>query len=259
MIGSPEANTSEQRVDTSGRRLSSAPPRSEAELVRTHADLVRRIAHHLAARLPSSVEVDDLIQAGIIGLIEAARHYSGDRGASFETYAGIRIRGAMLDELRKGDWVPRSVHRRAREIAEAIRAIEARTGHEASDAEIAQALGMPLEAYHRHAEDAARAPLLSLDDPGAGDRSLADTLEDPETPERATFQAAFREALADGIAELPDRERTVMGLYYQDELNLKEIGRVLGVSESRVCQLHSRALLRLRARLQDWRSVAVAA
>ena len=229
------------------------------DLVCEHQDLVRRIAFHLLAKLPASVEVDDLLQAGQIGLIEAARHFRPDGGASFATFAGIRIRGAMLDELRKGDWVPRSVHRRAREISDAIRSVEARTGHEANDTEIAQMLGMSLEAYHRHAEDAARAPLLSLDDAGDGERGLADTLEDPDTPERAIFRDAFREALADGIQALPERERTVMGLYYQDELNLKEIGRVLGVSESRVCQLHSQALLRLRARLQDWRHVAEAA
>ena len=228
-------------------------------LIRDHQDLVRRIAYHLLARLPASVEVDDLLQAGQLGLIEAARHFRTDGGASFATFAGIRIRGAMLDELRKGDWVPRSVHRRAREIAEAIRGIEARTGHEASDIEVAAELGLSLEDYHRHAEDAARAPLLSLDDPGDGERGLADTLEDPETPERATFRDAFRQALIAGIRQLPEREQRVMGLYYQDELNLKEIGKVLGVSESRVCQLHSQALLRLRARLIEWDAIAEAA
>ncbi len=229
------------------------------DLISEHQPLVRRIAYHLLAKLPSSVEVDDLLQAGQLGLIEAAQHFRVDAGASFATFAGIRIRGAMLDELRKGDWAPRSVHRRARELADAIRRVEARTGHEAADAEIAKELGISLSDYHHHAEDAARAPLMSLDGVAESDPSILDQVADNDTPEHDLLREDFKRALAKGIAQLPEREKLVMSLYYQDELNLKEVGVVLGVSESRVCQLHAQALLRLRARLSDWTSLSEAA
>lgn len=133
------------------------------DVVTQHADLVRRIAHHLAARLPASVEVDDLIQAGMIGLIEASRSYDSDQGASFETYASIRIRGSMIDEIRRGDWVPRSVHRRARDAAAAVRKIEQSTGRAAAATEVAAAMEMPLPDYLRLMEDAARGQVLSLE------------------------------------------------------------------------------------------------
>ena len=229
------------------------------ELIAAHQSLVRRIAYHLLARLPSSVEVDDLLQAGQLGLIEAAQHFRTDAGASFSTFAGIRIRGAMLDELRKGDWVPRSVHRRARELADAMRRVEARTGHEAADAEVAQELGISLSEYHQHAEDAARAPLMSLDGAAESDPSILDHIASHDSPEREVLRDDFKRALARGIDQLPEREKLVMSLYYQDELNLKEVGAVLGVSESRVCQLHAQALLRLRARLSDWTQLSEAA
>jgi len=229
------------------------------ELIAAHQSLVRRIAYHLLARLPSSVEVDDLLQAGQLGLIEAAQHFRTDESASFSTFAGIRIHGAMLDELRKGDWVPRSVHRRARELADAIRRVEARTGHEAADAEVAQELGISLSEYHQHAEDAARAPLMSLDGAAESDPSILDHIASHDSPEREVLRDDFKRALARGIDQLPEREKLVMSLYYQDELNLKEVGAVLGVSESRVCQLHAQALLRLRARLSDWTQLSEAA
>lgn len=219
-------------------------------LVLRHAELVKRIAYHLAGRLPASVEVDDLIQAGMLGLLEAAAHYTADRGASFETYAGIRIRGAMLDALRKLDWAPRSVHRKAREVAGAMRAVEEREGREAQDAEVAAELGLPLEEYHRIVQDAAFCQVASLDD-AAGAADIADHGQDPG---REAEQGELRTAMATAIAGLPERERLVMSLYYDEELNLKEIGAVLGVSESRVCQIHGQALARLRSRLREWRT-----
>lgn len=230
-----------------------APAAAENRLLQQHGDLVRRIAYHLVARLPSSVDVDDLIQAGLMGLIEAARHYDGGHGATFETFASIRIRGAMVDELRRGDWAPRSVHRRARAAAEAIRSIEQSTGHEAAAADVAMALGMTLDEYHRVAEYAARAPVLSLH--GADGEGLAAIVaaEPGDEPLTRLERDAFRRALARAITELPAREQQVMALYYQEELNLKEIGAVLGVTESRVCQIHGQALLRLRGRLAGWR------
>ena len=217
-------------------------------LVVRHADLVKRIAYHLAGRLPASVEVADLIQSGMIGLLEAAANFTADRGASFETYAGIRIRGAMIDALRQLDWAPRSVHRRAREMATAIREIENEQGREARDSEIAGRLGIGLDEYHGNVQNAAICNVTSLDD-SPHVVEVADRVADPL---RDTQDAEFREALIVAIGELPERERLVMSLYYDDELNLKEIGAVLKVTESRVCQLHGQALVRLKARLSDW-------
>ncbi len=222
-----------------------------SDVVARHAELVRRIAHHLAARLPPSVDVDDLIQAGMIGLIEAARQYDASQGATFETYASIRIRGAMIDEIRRGDWVPRSVHRRVREAAEATRKIEQREGRAASAHEVAAALGMPLGDYQKLLEGAARGHVLSLDAQSeeGGEPRLAASEPAPEhNLERSEFQAA----LAAAIAGLPEREQLVLSLYYEQELNLREIGAVLGVTESRVCQVHGQAMIRLRARLAEW-------
>lgn len=231
----------------------------DAALVAEHLELVRRIAHHLAARLPASVDIEDLMQAGTIGLIEAARHYSGDRGARFETYAGIRIRGAMVDELRRGDWAPRSVHRRMREVTAAIRAIEQDSGREARESEIVERLGIGLSEYHEIVSDAVQCQVLSIDTPRGGDDDDAPGYDAPSTaptPAESVERAAFGAALAQAIAALPEREKLVMALYYDEELNLREIGEVLEVTESRVCQLHGQALLRLRARLGGWRDAA---
>jgi len=228
---------------------------SADELVRRHAPLVRRIAYHLMGRLPPNVDVDDLVQAGMIGLLEAARHYASDRSASFETYAGIRIRGAMLDELRRSDWTPRSVHRKAREVAEVVRQIEHETGVDAGDAEVIRRLGITAMEYHQILADAASARLLSLTAPddAEGGPSLEVVDHDGLKPHERAEQEGMREALAGAIEGLPERERLVMSLYYEQELNLKEIGAVLGVTESRVCQIHGQALIRLRARMTGWR------
>lgn len=226
-----------------------AGARETEQLVMRHAELVKRIAYHLAGRLPASVEVDDLIQAGMLGLLEAASNYSAGRGASFETYAGIRIRGAMLDGLRKLDWAPRSVHRKARAVATAIRELEAEIGREARDSDVAKKMGVSLDEYHKIVEDAAGCQITSLTTE-EGEINATDPDADPF---RDVIHERFRSALTDAIAGLPERERTVMSLYYDDELNLKEIGAVLKVSESRICQIHGQALTRLQARLSGWR------
>jgi RNA polymerase sigma factor for flagellar operon FliA len=222
------------------------------DLTARYAPLVKRIAYHLIARLPRSISAEDLIQAGLIGLIEAARHYDPTQGASFETYAGIRIRGAMLDEVRRHDWSPRSVHRKARALARAIRTVEGRFGREARDEEIAATLGLTLEEYHRTLAEVSGHRILGFEEAGVDEGEIADGLRDPQADPLGALEASERrERLAAAIAQLPERERLVLSLYYNDELNLKEIGEVLGVSESRVCQIHGQALLRLRARLAD--------
>jgi RNA polymerase sigma factor for flagellar operon FliA len=223
------------------------------ELVKLHAPLVKRIAYHLMGRLPSTIQPDDLIQAGMIGLLEAARNYDENQGASFKTYAGIRIRGSMLDEIRKNDWVPRSVHKNARELAQIVREIENRTGRDARDREIAAELDVSLEGYHKMLQSASGQRIFSFEDQGHDGKSMVDTYADERTgPLDMLYSDGFRDHLIDAIAGLPERERLVMALYYDEELNLREIGAIIGVSESRVSQIHSQAVIRLQARMAEW-------
>ena len=228
--------------------------RSLNELIEQHADLVRRIGHHMMGRMPASVSVDDLIQAGMIGLIDASRKFDHSKGASFETYAGIRIRGAMIDELRKGEWAPRSVHRNSRAIQDAIRTVENRLGRDASDREVADELGIDLDDYYSMMQDSMATKLFSIDEMMAPDDHIDTdaTNHDQSNPYDDMQKDALRRQLAQAISELPEREQLVLSLYYDEELNLKEIGEVLGVSESRVSQIHSQAAQRLRSRLGAW-------
>jgi RNA polymerase sigma factor for flagellar operon FliA len=226
------------------------------ELVLAHAELVKRIAYHLVSKMPPHVEVDDLIQAGMIGLMSAAENFSPDKGANFETYAGIRIRGSMLDEARKANWTPRSTFKNAKQVAQAVRQIENETGRDATPTEVAEALDITVNEYHRIVESAASSRLLSFDQL-ADDPERASAL--PKSPDDEPLdlleQDQFRDALAEAIQYLPEREQLVLSLYYDDELNLREIGKVLGVSESRICQIHGQAVLRIRGRIEEWLSV----
>jgi RNA polymerase sigma factor for flagellar operon FliA len=223
------------------------------EIVPKYAPLVKRIAYHLMSRLPASVQVDDLIQAGMIGLLEAGKNYDKTQGASFETYAGIRIRGAMLDEIRKGDWAPRSLHRKVREITKAVQEIEAKKGRDARDAEVAEHLNMPLDDYYHVLQNASNHRIFSFEELPMGEEGMTQSLNSRiKGPLEDVEQDDFKEALARAIAGLPERERLVMSLYYDEELNLRETGEVLGVSESRVCQIHAQALIRLRSRMTEW-------
>ncbi len=235
----------------SGGTTQGAPPIN----VEDYAFLVKRIAHHMMMRMPPSVQVDDLIQAGMIGLLEASRKYDASKGASFETYAGIRIRGAIVDEMRRGDWVPRSVHRNSRRVSEAISHVEARTGRDACDQDVADELGVDLEEYHQILNDSASSRLYSFEETYTDEGGAASTNEVSQplaNPSDSIQKDALKKSLALAIAQLPERERLVLALYYDEELNLKEIGEIIGVSESRVSQIHSQASSRLRARLTDW-------
>ncbi len=223
--------------------------------IEDYAPLVKRIAYHMMMRMPASVQVDDLIQAGMIGLIEASQKYDMSRGASFETYAGIRIRGAIVDEMRRGDWVPRSVHRNARRVSQAIAAVEARTGRDATDGEVAAELGVSLDEYFVMLQDSSSARLFSYEETFGAEDSNIDASEHSSafvSPLEGMQRDGLKKALVDAICQLPEREQMVLSLYYDQELNLKEIGLVLGVSESRVSQIHSQAAARLRTKLSDW-------
>ncbi|KJF90372.1 RNA polymerase sigma factor FliA [Photobacterium leiognathi] len=226
---------------------------SPQAFIERYSSLVKRIAHHLMVRLPPSVLVEDLIQAGMIGLLEAQQNYDPTKGASFETFAGIRIRGAMLDDIRRGDWVPRSVYKNSRKISEAISHLENELGRDPNDQEIAQYLDMPLEQYHQALNDVNCGRLVGISDLGVAEDSVAN---EESIEENAPFQDvaddSFRASLAEAIKTLPEREALVLSLYYDEELNLKEIGAVIGVSESRICQIHSQAMQRLRAKLTAW-------
>lgn len=224
------------------------------QLLNKHAPLVKKIAYHLMGRLPTNVLVEDLIQAGMIGLMEAVKNYDATQGASFETYAGIRIRGAMLDEVRSGDWTPRSVHRKQRELTEAMRKVENRKGCDAKDHEVAAELGINLDEYYHILADAASARIFSLNTPDNDDEDMHEnTVVSLDIgPQLHLEKEKFKQALAEAIKSLPEREALVMSLYYEEELNLREIGEVIGVSESRVCQIHGETLIRLRARMSDW-------
>jgi RNA polymerase sigma factor for flagellar operon FliA len=219
------------------------------ELVREHIGLVKRIAYHLAARLPSIFEIEDLMQSGMIGLLEAASKFDSSKGASFSTYAGIRIRGAMLDDVRKRDWTPRSVYQRHRLVLDAVREIETETGRPAEAQQVAARIGMSLDDYHEILRDASACQLFSLDE--TLDESAQFSRDVPvslaDTPEQDLDSNQRRKSVANAVGRLPERERLVLSLYYEQEMNLKEIGEVLGVSESRVCQIHGQALIRIRA------------
>lgn len=219
-----------------------------SELIDRHSELVKKIAYHLMARLPATVLIDDLLQSGMIGLLEAARNFDSSKGASFETFAGIRIRGAMLDEIRKGDWVPRSVHKNSREIASAINAVEKRSGQDAKDTEVAKELGISLIDYQQMLQDVNCAKLVAYEDISDSDEAHAE--ESNDTVFDTVSEHQFSSKLVEMIKQLPEREALVLSLYYDEELNLKEIGLVLDVSESRVSQIHSQALHRLKAKAQ---------
>lgn len=224
-------------------------------LIRQYQPLVHRLAHHMMAKLPASVEVDDLIQVGLIGLSEALSRYETGQGAQFETFATQRIRGAMLDELRENDWMSRGSRKNQKDIEQALRRLEHRLGRSPIESEIAAELGLSLSDYQSllgkvrgtqliYLEDMGR---NSEDDDGFLDRHVADNDADPLN---LLGDQRLRQALVAAIKTLPEREQFVMSMYYEQDMNLKEIAAVLNITESRVCQLHSQSVARLRAKMR---------
>ncbi|MDR0529441.1 MAG: RNA polymerase sigma factor FliA [Zoogloeaceae bacterium] len=221
------------------------------QIVEQYGTLVKRLAYHMLGRLPANVDVNDLVQNGMIGLLDACARYRENAGAQFETYAVQRIRGAMLDGLRSNDWLPRKVRQSIRQAESAARQLEHQSGRPPSESELAEALRMPLEEYQRLLQDARGHQLLYLEDfegqEGDGgflDRHLGNSENDPGV---ILENMDLRKNLVQAIARLPEREQLLMSLYYEEELNLREISEVLNISESRVSQLHSQIIVRLRA------------
>lgn len=224
---------------------------TDSDQIIRHASLVKRIAYHLLNRLPPTVQVDDLIQAGMVGLLEASGNFNAAMGASFETFAGIRIRGAMIDEIRRSDWAPRSVHRKFREVTEAIRKIEHETGENAKDTDVAELLGISLSEYHQILIDSSAVTIHSIEALEENHENLQPSSSE-NTPEQNFGSEEYQHKLAQTINTLPKKEQLVMSLYYDDELNFREIGEVLEVTESRICQLHGQALIRIKTKMSDW-------
>ncbi len=220
-------------------------------LIKSHALIVKRIAYHVLGRLPRCIQLEDLMQAGMVGLLEAAAHYDASKGASFETYASIRIRGHILDEVRRNDWIPRSVYRNARLISAAVKRVENQLGREAKDHEVAAELGISLQDYHSMLNDSNGAHLYGFEDLGLTEDMLQSSGEVRHLtePHISAQRVDMTQRLAQVIEGLPKNERMVLSLYYEHDLNLKEIGDILGVSESRISQLHSQATHRIKARL----------
>ena len=220
---------------------------SREALFEENVALVKIIANHINVRLPPDQCVDDLIQVGMIGLLEASRSYDNSLGATFKSYASIRIRGAIIDELRRQSWLPRSVQQKSRQLSQAIQAVENKVGRTATDREIASKMDMSLDEYGAVLESVAGATVFSLDD----ENNFNEVEDDGSDPFKNIQDASTKSMLTDVIKGLPDQEKLVVALYYDEELNLREIGEVLDVSESRVCQIHSQAISRMRSRLKD--------
>lgn len=225
-------------------------------LLKQYSPLVRRLAHQMIAKLPANVELDDLIQVGMIGLNDALGRFDAAQGVQFETFATQRIRGAMLDELRGADWMSRGDRRQQRSIEAAVHKLEQRLGRAPSEGEIAREMGLSLSDYQELLGKVRGTQLLYLEDLGGdeGDHSYLDrhVPDEDANPVGQLQDRRMREALVAAIKNLPEREQFVMSMYYEQDMNLKEIAAVLGVTESRVCQLHSQSIARLRARLREW-------
>jgi RNA polymerase sigma factor for flagellar operon FliA len=231
-------------------------PAARQELVERYTGLVKYVAGRMAVGLPQHLEFFDLVSAGMVGLIQAIDHFDQARGVKFETYSIPRIRGAILDELRAQDWFPRSLRRKARRLEEAYAQLETKLGRSVTDEEVARALGVSLSELDRLAGEIAVATIVSLDSevqtqPGTTGGRVIDTLVDTRhgQPEEQLAESELREIVAEALSEIPDKDRLVLTLYYYEELTLREIGEVLDVTESRVCQIHAKAVVKLRGKI----------
>jgi RNA polymerase sigma factor for flagellar operon FliA len=233
-------------------------PENTEQIVKEYSPMIKYVANRIAMRLPPHIEVDDLISVGAIGLMDAIEKYDPTRGAKFKTYAEFRVRGSILDELRSLDWVPRSVRQKASNLDAVSSKLQSQLGRLPEDEEIAKEMGVTLEEFFNTLNETRNMPLLSLEDLGiarhSGDKqSLLDTLEgkgdhDPQTQMRLT---ELKTLIAEAIDSLPEKERLMVSLYYYEELTMKEIGEVLGITESRISQIHSKAVYRLRTKLKS--------
>ena len=245
-------------ADVWQRFKESQDPKLREELILRYASLVKYVAGRIAVGLPRTVDFDDLLSYGIFGLIDAVEKFDPRREVKFETYAIARIRGAILDGLRSTDWIPRSVRQKARKLEETVAALEGRLGRAATDQEVADALHISLEEYHQLLSDVQATTVLSLEEGWSQQNEedglrVRETVADPtsEDPEERLAHQELLDELAQALARLPERERLVITLYYYEGLTLKEIGKVLGVSESRISQIHTKAVIRLRAHLSS--------
>jgi RNA polymerase sigma factor FliA len=223
-------------------------------MLRQYMPLVQRMAHHMMAKLPPSVQVDDLIQVGLMGLSEALTRFEASQGVQFETFASQRIRGAMLDELREGDWMSRGSRKSQKDIEVAMRRLEHRLGRMPRESEIATEMGMSLPDYQELLGKVKGTQLVYLEDMSGddGDDSFLDrhTMDSDADPLQMLQDQRLRSALIEAINGLPDREKYIMSMYYEQDMSLKEIAAVLGVTESRICQLHSQSIARLRTKMR---------
>ena len=237
---------------------SEIPATLKEQIVLEHAPLIRYIVNRIAVRLPSHIDLDDLHNTGVIGLMDAIEKYDPEKNCKFKTYAEFRIKGAILDQLRSLDWVPRSVRQKGRKLERAYGEVEQRLGRSASEEEVADSLGLQIEKFHELLNQVRGVSLVNLEElrgTGAdGERtgSYADIVEDvhSENPFSAFRQTETRQVIAETIGGLPEKERLVLTLYYYEDLNMKEIGSILGITESRVCQIHTKAVGRLRSKLK---------
>ena len=225
-------------------------------MLKQYSPLVRRLAHQMIAKLPANVEIDDLIQVGMIGLHDAFSRFDTEQGVQFETFATQRIRGAMLDELRGSDWMSRGNRRQQREIEAAVHKLEQQFGRAPQESEIAKEMGVSLSEYQDTLTKGRGTQLVYLEDMSGdegGDEFLDRHVANEDANPLSQLQDhRMRQALVDAIKKLPEREQYVMSMYYEHDMNLKEIAAVLGVTESRVCQLHSQSIARLRVKLREW-------
>ena len=248
----------ETQLRDAKERHGDIPASLKEQIVLEHTPLIRYIVNRIAVRLPSHIDLDDLHNTGVIGLMDAIEKYDPEKNCKFKTYAEFRIKGAILDQLRSLDWVPRSVRQKSRKLERAYGEVEQRLGRSATEDEVADSLGLQLEKFHELLNQVRGISLVNLEEIRGGgqdgDRSgsYADIVEDvtAQNPFAEFKTTEMQQIVADTIATLPEKERLVISLYYYEDLNMKEIGSILGITESRVCQIHTKSVLRLRSKLK---------